>query len=323
MLSRKLRLLATLATALAVQTSGAFAMEKVKVATTFLGLWDTSQPQFCKDRGEFEKAGLDVEISNTRGGSENVQSVVAGGMDIGYSPGVNSVLAGYVQGAGIRIVSAQFTGQAGAFFYVLADSPIKSVDDLNGKTVAFSRPGGAMEGLVLAFKEERNLDLKPVATGAMNATHTMVMTGQIDVGYSVVPALLDAVNKGEIRILFESSEVESRSNLTDRVNIASIDFLEKRRDVATKFFEVLDGCIDWAYANIDETAKMYADLNKIDLELAKQAVKFYSRDKLNFGPVKGFDESMELAVRDGFLKEPLPQAKVDELMDIIYETKPQ
>ena len=311
------------AVALVVQSSSAMAMEKVRVATTFLGLWDTSQPQFCKDRGEFEKAGLDVEISNTRGGSENVQSVVAGGMDIGYSPGVNSVLAGFMQDADIRIVSAQFTGQAGAFFYVPAASPIKSVDDLNGKTVAFSRPGGAMEGLLLAFKEEKKLDMQLVATGAMDATHTMVMTGQVDVGYSIVPALLDAVKKGNIRILFESSEVESRRHLTDRVNIASGEFLEKRRDVVTKFFQVLDGCIDWAYANLDEAAKMYADLNKIDLELAKEAVKFYSRDKLNFGQVQGFAESMELAIRDGFLKEPVPQEKVEELMDIVYETKQQ
>src|SRR5437762_12654409 len=73
------------------------AMEKVKVATTFLGLWDTSQPTFCKDRGEFSKAGLDVDVISTRGGSENVQAVTAGGMDIGYSPGTNSVLGAYVQ----------------------------------------------------------------------------------------------------------------------------------------------------------------------------------------------------------------------------------
>ena len=83
------------------------AMEKVKVATTFLGLWDTSQPTFCKDRGEFSKAGLDVEVTSTRGGSENVQAVTAGGMDIGYSPGTNSVLAAYVQGAKIKIISTR------------------------------------------------------------------------------------------------------------------------------------------------------------------------------------------------------------------------
>lgn len=311
-----------LAAAVLASSAGVvWSMEKVKVATTFLGLWDTSQPQFCKDRGEFEKAGLDVEIHNTRGGSENVQSVLAGGMDIGYSPGVNSVLAAYSQGAEIKIVGSQFTGQAGAFFYVPASSPIQTVEDLNGRSIAFSRPGGAMEGLLLAFKEERKLDFKPVATGAMNATHTMVMTGQVDVGYSVVPALLDAIKKGEIRIIFESSDVKSRAHLTDRVNIASADFIENRRAVAETFFRVLDECIEWSYANLDEAAKMYADLNKIDLETANDAVKFYDREKLAFGPVGGMDESIQLAVRDGFLKEPVTEEQLGDLIDIIYTTK--
>ena len=119
------------------------ATEKVKVATTFLGLGDTSQPTFCKDRGEFSKAGLDVDVISTRGGSENVQAVTAGGMDIGYSPGTNSVLAAYVQGAKIKIVSTEFIGQNDTYFYVRADSPLKTIDDIKGKSVAYPRPGGA------------------------------------------------------------------------------------------------------------------------------------------------------------------------------------
>ena len=118
-------------------------MEKVKVATTFLGLWDTSQPTFCKDRGEFSKASLDVDVISTRGGSENVQAVTAGGMDIGYSPGTNSVLAAYMQGAKLKIVSSEFVGQNDTYFYVPTDSPLKTIDDIKGKSVAYPRPGGA------------------------------------------------------------------------------------------------------------------------------------------------------------------------------------
>src|SRR5688572_9996522 len=103
-------------------------MEKVKVATSFLGLWDTSQPSFCKERGEFAKAGLDVEVSNTRGGSENVQAVIAGGNDIGYSPGVNAALAAFVQGSKIKVVTSEFKGQNDTFFYVPVDSPIKTLN---------------------------------------------------------------------------------------------------------------------------------------------------------------------------------------------------
>jgi ABC-type nitrate/sulfonate/bicarbonate transport system substrate-binding protein len=127
---------------------GAQPLEKVTVATTALGLWDTSQPTFCKNRGEFAKAGLDVEVISTRGGSENVQAVIAGGADIGYSPGMNAVLSAYAQGSKIKIISSEFIGQNDTFWYVLADSPIKTIGDISGKSVG----GGARH----RFQERRH-----------------------------------------------------------------------------------------------------------------------------------------------------------------------
>jgi NitT/TauT family transport system substrate-binding protein len=286
-------------------------LEKVTLGTTAIGLWDTSQPTFCKDRGEFAKAGLDVEILSTRGGSELVQAVIGGGVDIGYSPGTNAVLAAFNRGANIKIVGSEFTGQAGAFFYVPADSPIKTVQDLNGKTIAFSRPGGAMESILLGFKNENHLSVKPVATGAMDATYTMTMTKQVDVGYSVVPNLLEAIEDNKIRVLFKSDDVVSMRELTGRVNIANGDFLKNRRSTAIKFFEVLDKCIDWGYGNLPDAAKRYA----------ARALDFYKRENLVFGPLVGLDAAMKQAIEEKFLEKPLTPEQISNLMDIIYITK--
>ena len=303
------------------QAANAQTREKVKVATTFLGLWDTSQPTFCKERGEFAKAGLDVEVTSTRGGSENVQAVVAGGMDIGYSPGTNAVIAAYNQGAKIKIISAEFMGQNDTFFYVPADSPIKTIDDIKGKSVAFPRPGGAGEAILLALKNERKLDFKAVATGGMDATFTMTMTKQIDVGYSVPPSVLDAVQKGEVRVVFAGDDVKALKPLTGRVIIASTDFLKNRRAVATKFLQILDQCINWAYANKTESSKMYAGLNKIDAQIAQKGLDFYKRETLAFGPISKFDEVMKQAVDGKFIDKPLTPDQIRDLVDIIYTTK--
>jgi NitT/TauT family transport system substrate-binding protein len=296
-------------------------MEKVKVATTFLGLWDTSQPTFCKDRGEFAKAGLDVEVVSTRGGSENVQAVVAGGMDIGYSPGTNAVLAAIAQGSKVKIISSEFLGQNDTFFYVPADSPIKSIADLPGKSVAFPRPGGAGEAILLALKAERKIDFKPVATGGMDATFTMTMTKQIDVGYSVPPSGLDQVQKGTIRVVFAGDDVQSLKALTGRVIIASDEFMKNRRATAAKFMEVLDRCIDWAYANKAESAKMYASLNKIDAGIAEKGLEFYKREALAFGEISKLDEVMKQAVDGKFIAKPFTADEVKNAVDIVYTTK--
>ena len=295
------------------------ALEKVTVSASHVGLWDTSQPSFCEERGEFEKAGLDVEISSTRGGSETVQAVVAGGNDIGYSPGMSSVLAAYVQGAPIKIVSSEFVGQNDSFFYVKADSPIMSIDDLAGKTVAFPRPGGDTESVLLALKAERNIDFTPVATGGLDATRTMVMTGQVDVGYSFPPYQLAAVKAGETRIIFSGEVVESTRDVTGRVNIASTNFVENRREVAETFFKVLKSCIDWAYANPEESAKMYADINKISLEEAKLGMQFYKKEQLELAPIKGIEFAMDRAVEAGFIEKPLTNEQLDDLIDLLAE----
>jgi NitT/TauT family transport system substrate-binding protein len=294
--------------------------EKVKVATTFLGLWDTSQPTFCKDRGEFSKAGLDVEITSTRGGSENVQAVTAGGMDIGYSPGTNSVLAAYAQGAKIKIISSEFLGQNDTYFYVRADSPLKTIDDIKGKSVAYPRPGGSSEGVLLGLKAERQIDFKAVATGAMDATFTMVMTKQIDVGYSVLPNQLDAVAKGDIRVLFSGDDVKSQRAISGRTIIASADFVKNRRAALEKFMRVLDGCIDWAYANEAESSKMYAALNKVDAQTAAKALAFYKRSALAFGPMIGWDDVVKQSLDAKFISTPPTPDQVKDLVDIVYTT---
>jgi NitT/TauT family transport system substrate-binding protein len=295
-------------------------LEKVRVATTFLGLWDTSQPTFCKDRGEFAKAGLDVEVTSTRGGSENVQAVITGGADIGYSPGTNAVIAAYAQDPTIRIISAEFLGQNDTFFYVPAASPIKSIADLKGKTVAFPRPGGAGEAILLALKKERKIDFKPVATGGMDATYTMTMTKQVDVGYSVPPSVLGAVQKGDVRVIFAGDEVKSLKDITGRVVIASDKFLKTRRAVALKFMKVLDGCIDWAYSHQAESAKMYAALNKVDAAIAQKGLSFYKRKTLAFGKIMGMDQVVKQAVEGKFIDKPLTPGQVKNLVDIVYST---
>jgi NitT/TauT family transport system substrate-binding protein len=295
--------------------------DKVKVAASFVGLWDTSQPGFCKDRGEFQKAGLDVEVVSTRGGSETVQAVIAGGMDIGYSPGTNAVIAANLKGAPIKIISSEFIGQNDTYMYVRTDSPIRMIKDLNGKSVSFPRPGGASEGMLLALRREQNLDFKLVATGGLDATFTMVMTRQIDVGYSFPPYGLEHAAKGEIRVLLSGDAAQSTRNISGRVNIAHADFVKNRRAVATKFMTVLDNCIDWAYANIDEATKMYATLNKVSPDVARQSIEFYNRETLAFAPIKGFDESIQQAIEGKFIDAPPTEAQIKDMMDIVYSKK--
>ena len=312
--------LAPLFTMALLQPAGAQPLEKVKVATTFLGLWDTSQPTLCAERGEFEKEGLDVEVISTRGGSENVQAVVAGGMDVGYSPGINSVLSAAMAGAPIKIISAEFLGQNDTYFYVPAGSAIQGIGDLAGKSVAYARAGNAVEAALLGLRAETGIDFNLVATGAMDATHTMVMTGQVDVGYANPPNLLNEVENGTIRVIFTGDDVVTQRDMTNRVIVARSDFLANRRAVVETFLRVLDHCIDWAYENPSESLAFYAKLNGIDVDVAAKAMAFYKRSSLAFGAIQQLDRVLDQAKASGFIEDRPSAEQLNELIDILYST---
>ena len=46
-----------------------------------------------------------------------------------------------------------------------ADSPIKTLKDTDGKTIAYSTNGSSTHGIVTAFMQQYDLKAKPTATG--------------------------------------------------------------------------------------------------------------------------------------------------------------
>ncbi len=306
-------------TALAGAQGAAFAqtLEPVRVSVSFVGLWDTSQPTFCKERGEFAKAGLDVQITPTRGGSETVQAIIAGGADLGYSPGTSAVLAAYTKGAPIKIVGSEFVGQNDTFFYVPANSPIKTIEDIAGKKVAYPRPGGATRGGAARSQGGAQARLHRGIDGGYRRDTHHDHDGASGCRLFVSALGLDAVTSGEIRVLFAGDVVASQKNISARVNIAHVNFLKNKRDTAKKFFKILDECIDWSYKNPDQSAKMYADINKISLPVAKEALKFYGRDQLRFTPIKGFDESIKGAIDGKFIEKDLTAQQKTDIIDLL------
>ena len=84
-------------------------------------------------------------------------------------------------------------------------------------------------------------------TGGVPGTYTQTMTGQIDIGWSVVPFALKDVNDGKIRIVARASEAKELQNQTIRANLANVNSLKTKREAIAKFMQVVQKSIDWAY----------------------------------------------------------------------------
>src|SRR5260370_38136093 len=96
---------------------------------------------------------------------------------------------------------AETTGAADLFWYVKAESPIKSLRDADGKTVAFSGKGSSTDGIVTAYMKQYGLKAIPTATGGPAPTLTPVMSGQIDVGWAAPPFRLHLIDQSRVRVL--------------------------------------------------------------------------------------------------------------------------
>jgi NitT/TauT family transport system substrate-binding protein len=170
-------------------TGSALAQDTLRLAVGQRGLWDTSISDVGQRAGIFKKHGLSLDILYTQGSGETQQAVIAGSVDVAVSVGIMGVLSAYSKGAPVRIIGSEMTGAGDLFWYVKADSPIKTLRDCNGKTVAYSTNGSSTHGVATAIIRQFAPQAKATATGGPAPTLTAVMSGQVDVGWAAPPSL--------------------------------------------------------------------------------------------------------------------------------------
>src|SRR4029078_7196554 len=125
--------------ALALSVGPASAEDQLRVAIGQINNWDNQAPKLGQDAGIFKKHGLVLENVGTAGAGETMQPVIAGSADIGAGVGVAGVMRAFSRGAPVRILLPAFTGTGDLYWYVKADSPIKSLKDATAEnTIAHS-----------------------------------------------------------------------------------------------------------------------------------------------------------------------------------------
>jgi NitT/TauT family transport system substrate-binding protein len=299
---------------LAVSPAAAQADDSLTLALGQRGNWDTAIAQLGQDAGIFRKHGLTLDIVWTQGAGESQQALLAGSADIGLL-GTQSAFAVYAKGAPVRILAAEATGAAD-YWYVRAESPIKSFKDTEGKTVAFSTVGASTNTMALAFVGDAGVKAELVATGSPSATLTQVMSRQIDVGWSAPPFGLSQIDKGEIRVIGYGKDLQSVRGQTIRALGGLADRIGAKPAVYANFLQAYRETIDWMYAG-DDAIKAYAAFANIPFAMAKEVRdQFFPKDILQPDKVMGVDALMADAVKFKFLAAPLNKQQLDDLIRI-------
>jgi NitT/TauT family transport system substrate-binding protein len=306
-----------LAAPLALAAGPAQAEDTLKLVMGQINNWENQAPTLGQDAGIFKKHGLVVESTGSQGAGETIQAVISGSADIGGGVGVAGAMRAFSKGAPIRILAPMFTGTGDLFWYVKADSPLKTLKDTTeANTIAYSTNGSSSNNIVVAFREELGAKAKPTATGGPAATLTAVMSGQVDIGWSTPPFGLQEIKEGKIRILARGSDVPSLRGQTVRVLIVNSDSLKNKRDAIMRFMDAYREAVDWMYSD-PKALQMYAEKIKRPVELVTQSAKeFQPIETMQTDKMADLDGAVRDAVKLKFLDAPLTNDQLKELLQI-------
>ncbi len=294
----------------------ASAQDTLKLAIGQRGNWDTSISELGQRAGIFKKHGLQLEIVYTQGGGETQQAVISGSVDIGVAAGVMGVLGAYSKGAPVRVIGAETTGAGDLYWYVKADSPIKSLKDTDGKTISYSTNGSSTHGIVTAFMKQFNLKAKPTGTGGPPGTLTQVMSGQIDVGWSAPPFGLDQLDQNQIRIIASGNDASVFKGQTVRLLISTASVLQSRKPVIERYMKAYRETVDWMYAS-PEALKTYSEwLNISEAKAKRTRDDFFPKPSIDPDKVAGLDTIVKDAVELKYTTAELTKDQLSELIQI-------
>jgi NitT/TauT family transport system substrate-binding protein len=302
--------------ALALFGTAASAEDTLKLAVGQRGNWDTSVSEIGQRAGIFKKHGLTLELVYTQGAGETQQAVISGSVDIGIAAGVMGVMSAFSKGAPVRVISAETTGAGDLYWYVKADSPIKTLKDADGKTLAYSTNGSSTHGVVTAFVKQYDLKAKLTAMGGPAANLTAVMSGQIDVGWAAPPFGLDQLDKGDIRRIATGNDAAAFKGQTVRLNIANAAYLAAHKDVVARYMTAYRETVDYMYKDAG-ALKLYAEWLKISEANAKRTRdEFFPPPAIEPDTIVGLDTIVNDAVELKFTAAPLTKEQLAELIQI-------
>jgi ABC-type nitrate/sulfonate/bicarbonate transport system substrate-binding protein len=133
------------------------------------------------ETGLFKQRGLDIEISNFAGDARLLQALTADALDIALGGG--PTLAFVAKGAPMLAVAALADAPGTIMAVVLKDGPVKTEDDLKGRTLSVSTAGSLTYWLTQQLSRSHGWGtdgIKIATLGASAAQAAALKTNQID-----------------------------------------------------------------------------------------------------------------------------------------------
>lgn len=218
-----------------------------------------------REKGFFKSAGVEVEqIIPSEGGGTTLQNVVSGRLPFG-EVSTGAIVAGFTEGAPIRVIGGGIQSVADVSWVALKDSPL---DDLKGGGTArwgFTNPGSVTEAMSFLTPEGAGLDAKSVkrtSTGGTGAGIALLEAGDIDIAYASPRVALE--NTAKLKVLGNSAKYVKSYQQT--LIVSSRDYAKKNPETARGVLAGYAEAVKWINDNPKEAAKFWAERAKLNVE---------------------------------------------------------
>ncbi|MBB3391704.1 sulfonate transport system substrate-binding protein [Rhizobium sp. BK275] len=254
----------------------------------------------AKRRGALEKRladqGITVSWSEFTSGPPLLEALGAGALDFGATGDVPPLFAQAAGGA-LYYVGIYRGSPAGSAILVRKDSPIKTLEDLRGKKVAFKRGSSAHNVTVKVFRKAglkpedvQQVDLAPPDAAAA------FKNGSIDAWSIWDPYLAIAEADPDTRILTTAEGIVDSYSFF----LANKDFTDQNGTVIVNVLDELAKVGHSAQDNLDATVKELSEITGVPAEITRVVLQRRGADLGSVTTVTEAAAAYQQALADEF-----------------------
>jgi sulfonate transport system substrate-binding protein len=299
--------------AVALPLAASCADEPLKIRLGWIGVPGSWGPPIDekKDLAKHRGTSYTLELSRLAGTSPMITALAAGELDI--APLSFSAFGLAVENGGLtdlRIIADEiedgFEDYYTTEFLVRKDGPIKTIEDLKGKTLATNAIGGATDMAMRVMLRRSHLEDKKdytIVETQLGSMKAFLIEGKADL-IAPSPNFVDAELRGASRSLFTQKDAFGLTQFT--AWYARAPFIAKNRAVLVDFMEDYLRAIRWWLdpANHAEAAVILSRLTKTPPESLGWAYtkEDWHHDRDGLPKLEAMQHNLELQRELGFLK---------------------
>lgn len=203
---------------------------------------------------EFEAIGASYTWTEFASGPLVNEAVAAGEGDVGFMADLPAIIA-RSSGQDIQVVSGVSTGERSLAVLVRTDSDIESIEDLEGKQIAYAF-GSYAQHLLSLVLDQAGLtfdDVESVNLGAADSP-TALANGDVDAIVIWEQFITKLTSEGTARVLIDGTGIK-KSNM---VLYAVKDYAENNPELIEAFIKATDRGAQYIKENPEEAAALLA-----------------------------------------------------------------